>query len=74
MTLITHPTFLFLRLKIRLKDHHFDTIEVIEAESKAVLKPSKNKTSRMHLKNNSSAGNCVYMQKGTISRVVVVSF
>jgi hypothetical protein len=24
-------------LRIKLKDHHFDTIEVIEAESQAVL-------------------------------------
>jgi hypothetical protein len=27
----THPTFLFPRLKIKLKGHHFDKIEVIEA-------------------------------------------
>jgi hypothetical protein len=39
MTIIpTHPTFtLFPRLKIKLEGHHFDTIEVIEAESQAVL-------------------------------------
>jgi hypothetical protein len=29
--------FLFPRLKIKLKGHHFDTIEVIESESQAVL-------------------------------------
>jgi hypothetical protein len=28
---------LFLRLKIKLKGHHFDTIEVIESESQVVL-------------------------------------
>jgi hypothetical protein len=33
----THCTFLFPLLKIKLKDRHFDTIEVIEAESQAVL-------------------------------------
>jgi hypothetical protein len=33
----THPTFLFPRLKVRQKDRHFDTTEVMEAESKAVL-------------------------------------
>jgi hypothetical protein len=34
----THPTFLFPRLKkIKLKGHHFDTTEVIEAESQTVL-------------------------------------
>jgi hypothetical protein len=32
-----HLTFLFLRLKIKLKGRHFDTSEVIEAESQAVL-------------------------------------
>jgi hypothetical protein len=32
------PYFLlFPRLKIKLKDHHFGTNEVIEAESQAVL-------------------------------------
>jgi hypothetical protein len=29
----THPTFLFPQLKIKLKGSHFDTTEVIEAES-----------------------------------------
>jgi hypothetical protein len=33
----THHTFLFPKLKIKLKGCHFDTIEVIEAESQAVL-------------------------------------
>jgi hypothetical protein len=33
----THATFLFPRSKVKLKGHHFDTIEVSEAESKAVL-------------------------------------
>jgi hypothetical protein len=39
MTLVPHPPYfsLFPRLKIKLKGHHFDTIEVIEAESQAVL-------------------------------------
>jgi hypothetical protein len=34
-----HPPFfsLFPRLKIKLKGRHFDTIEVMEAESQAVL-------------------------------------
>jgi hypothetical protein len=35
-------------LKIKVEGHHFDEIEVIEAESQAVLKPSKNTTLRMH--------------------------
>jgi hypothetical protein len=39
MAVISHPLHLslFLRLKIKLKDRHFDTIEVMEAESQAVL-------------------------------------
>jgi hypothetical protein len=32
-----HPTSLLLRLKIKLKGHHFDTVQLIEAESLAVL-------------------------------------
>jgi hypothetical protein len=32
-----HSTFLFSRLKIKLKCYHFDTFEVIDAESQAVL-------------------------------------
>jgi hypothetical protein len=39
MTVILHPPYfsLFPQLKIILKGRHFDTIEVIEAESQAVL-------------------------------------
>jgi hypothetical protein len=33
----THPSFLFPRLKIKLKGRHFDTTEMMEAESQAVL-------------------------------------
>jgi hypothetical protein len=33
----THPPFLlFPQLTIKLRDHHFDSIEVIEAETQAV--------------------------------------
>jgi hypothetical protein len=39
MTVVSQPSYfsLFPRLKIKLKDRHFDTTEVIEAESQAVL-------------------------------------
>jgi hypothetical protein len=38
MTVVpTHPTFLFLRLKVKVKGRHFDTTEVIEIESQVVL-------------------------------------
>jgi hypothetical protein len=33
----THPTFLFSQFKIELKGRHFDTTEVIEADSQAML-------------------------------------
>jgi hypothetical protein len=39
MTAVPHPPYfsLFSRLKIKLKDRHFDTIEVTEAKSQAVM-------------------------------------
>jgi hypothetical protein len=39
MTVVLHPPYfsLFPRLKIKLKGRHFNTTEVIEAESQAVL-------------------------------------
>jgi hypothetical protein len=39
MTVVPHPSCfsLFPRLKIKLKGLHFDTTEVIEAESQAVM-------------------------------------
>jgi hypothetical protein len=39
MTVVPHPSYfsLFIRLKIKLKGRHFDTIEVTEAESKPML-------------------------------------
>jgi hypothetical protein len=39
MIIVPHSPYfsLFPRLKIKLKNRHFDTIEVIEAESQAVL-------------------------------------
>jgi hypothetical protein len=48
----TYTTFLFLRMKIKLKGRHFDTTEVIEAGSQTV--------SRMHLKYGRSPGNGEY--------------
>jgi hypothetical protein len=39
MTVVSKPSYfsLFLRLKIKLKGRHFDTTDVIDAESQAVL-------------------------------------
>jgi hypothetical protein len=45
MTVVLYPPYLapcnfslFPRLKIKLKNRHFDTLQIIEAESQAVLK------------------------------------
>jgi hypothetical protein len=40
MTLVPHPPYFSLipLLKIKLKGRHFDTIEMIDTESQAVLK------------------------------------
>jgi hypothetical protein len=39
MTVVPHPPYfsLFAQLEIKLKDRHFGTIEVVAAESQAVL-------------------------------------
>jgi hypothetical protein len=39
MTIVPHQPYLslFPRLNLKLKDHHFDTTEVTEAESQTVL-------------------------------------
>jgi hypothetical protein len=39
MTIVPHPTYfsLFPQLKMKLKDHHFDTIEVTDPELQAVM-------------------------------------
>jgi hypothetical protein len=60
-------------LKIKLKGRHFDTIEVIETESQAVLNTLTEHVFQDALKNGRSAGNGAYARKGTISRVMVAS-
>jgi hypothetical protein len=59
MTVVLHPPYfsLFPRLKIKLKGRHFDTIEVIEAESQAVLNTLTEHDFRDACKNGRSAGN-----------------
>jgi hypothetical protein len=58
----SHPLYFspFLRLKMKLKGGHFDTTEMIEAESQAVLNTLTETTSRMHLKTRRSSGNGAY--------------
>jgi hypothetical protein len=58
-------------LKIKLKGRHFDTIEVREAESQAVLNTLTGHDFGEAFKNGRSAGNGAYEQKATTSRVTV---
>jgi hypothetical protein len=60
-------------LKIKLKGRHFDTVEVIEAESQAVLNALTENDFQDTYKNGRSAGNGAHMRKGTTSRVMVAS-
>jgi hypothetical protein len=64
---------LFSRLKIKLKGRHFDTTEVNEAKSQAMLNTLTEHGSHDAFKNDSSAGNCAYAGKGTDSRVKVAN-
>jgi hypothetical protein len=76
LTSLTYPpaTFLcFFPLKKKLNGRHFHTIEVIEAESQAVLNTLTKHDFQDAFKNGSSAGNGAYARKGTISRVMVAS-
>jgi hypothetical protein len=60
-------------LKIKLKGHHFGTIEVMEAESQAVLNTLTKHEFQDAFKNGRSTGNGAYAMKETISRVMVAS-
>jgi hypothetical protein len=55
-------------LKLKLKGHNVDTIEVMEVGSQAVLNTLTEHDSRMHYKMAEA-----FELKGTISRVVVAS-
>jgi hypothetical protein len=75
MTFFPHQSYfpLFLRLKIKLNGSHFDTIEVIEAESQAVLNSLTEHDFQDAFKNGRSAGNGAYALKETISRVMAAT-
>jgi hypothetical protein len=60
-------------LKAKLKGQHFDTTEVIEAESQAVLNSLTEHGFQDAFKNGRRSGNCEYARKGTTSRVMVAS-
>jgi hypothetical protein len=59
-------------LKIKLKGHHFDTIEVIEVESQCWTH-SQNTISGLYLKESRGAGKNAYVWKGITSRVMLTS-
>jgi hypothetical protein len=56
---------LFPILKIKLKGCHFDTTDVIEAESRTVLNTLTEHIFQDAFKHGRSAGNSAYTQKGT---------
>jgi hypothetical protein len=60
-------------MKIEMRGHHFDTIEVIETESQAVLNTLTEHDFQNTLKNDRSTGNGAYARKETTSRVMVAS-
>jgi hypothetical protein len=56
---------LFSRLKIKQKGRHFDTVEVMKAESQAVLNTLTEHDFQGAIKNDRGAGNGAYAWKGT---------
>jgi hypothetical protein len=74
VTVINPPYFsLFPRLKIKLKDRHFDTVEVNEAESQSVLNTLTEQDFQDGFKNVKSAGNGACARMGTASRAMIAS-
>jgi hypothetical protein len=60
-------------LKIKLKGHHFDTTEVIKAESQVALNTPTEHDFQDAFKNGRNIGNSAHVWKGTTSRVMVAS-
>jgi hypothetical protein len=71
MTVVPHPNYfsVFFHLRIKLKGGHFDTTEVIEADSEAVL----NTLTEHDFQDGRSAGNVVLVWKRTTSSLMVAS-
>jgi hypothetical protein len=75
MTVVPQPPhfWMFLRLKLKVKGRPFDTTEVVESESQAVLNTRTQYDFKDALRKNCwSAGNNAYGRKGATSRVIVV--
>jgi hypothetical protein len=72
---VPHPLYfsLFPRLKIKLKGRHFDTVELMEAESQAALNTLTEHDFQDAFKIGRSAGNGACARKGTTWRVMVAS-
>jgi hypothetical protein len=80
MAVIPQPTYspvlapcnihLFPKMKLKLKERWFDTIEEIQAESLRML---DTQTSWNHSKNEGDGGAGVYMWEGTTLRVMVAN-
>jgi hypothetical protein len=75
MNVVHHPPYfsLFPQLKIKLKGCHFDTIEVMDAESQAVLNTLTERNFQDPFKNGRSDGNGTYTWKGTTLRVMMAN-
>jgi hypothetical protein len=71
MTVVPHPpySFLFPRLKLQFKGRHFDTNEVIEAESQAML----NTLAEHDLRDAFKKIIKFWERKGTTSRAMVAT-
>jgi hypothetical protein len=72
MTAFPHLPY-FSQLKIKMKGHHLNTIEVMEAESHPVLNTLKEDNFQNAFKNGRHAGNGAFAQKGTTSKMMVAS-
>jgi hypothetical protein len=75
MIAIPHPPYLslFPKLKIKLKGQHFDTAELIKAESQAVLNTITEHDLQDAFKNGRSTENSAYARKGTTMSMMVAS-
>jgi hypothetical protein len=75
MTAAPHPLHfsLFPRLKRKAKGSHFDTTEVVESESQAVLNTLTEHDFQDACRKWQKHGNGAYARKGTTSRVMAQS-
>jgi hypothetical protein len=80
MAVIPHPpqspdlalcySFIFSKMKLKLKERRFDNIEEIQAESQRVLDTVTGKDFQEAFQTGGDGGTGVYMREGTTSRVM----